>query len=122
MAFKAIEAANGHGRSWYNGISSLDNFEKSNNVEEPKVGAIVSWSSNKSIVGHEYGHVAIIEAVDYEKKEVIISESWNGAGADAANTWENAVYKTRTLTFNQLKNYAGYGNGGYTFNGYVYLL
>lgn len=122
LAFKAIEAANGHGRSWYDDITSLDNFEKSNNVEEPRVGAIVSWSSNASLAGHSYGHVAIIESVNYEKREVVISESWNGAGADAENTWENAVYKTRTLTFDQLKNYAGYGNGGYTFNGYVYIL
>ena len=115
IAYEAIASTNGHGRDWYSNPSGSI-FEKSTNYAEPRPGAIVSWSGGD---GHNYGHVAIIESVDMENRTVVMSDGYNGGGANGAPTWANVRYRTRTLTFEQIKNY---GNGNYRFNGYVYIL
>lgn len=121
-AFKTIAGAMGNGTDWYSGITALNNFTKSSKYDEPRVGALVSWSSNSSKAGHSYGHVAIIEEVDYVNKKVLISESYNSGGVNAANNWNNVSYRLREFTFEELKNYKNYKNGGYSLNGYVYIL
>lgn len=111
-------AANGKG--WYS-AGPLDYFEKSTNYEAPRVGAIVSWSSSKaSGASHNYGHVAIIEEVDYANRTVVISDGFNTNGAGINNTWGSAFYRKRTLSFDKVKTYND--RAGYTFNGYVYVL
>ncbi len=116
-AFDVILNTTGNGESWYRN-NSLEVFERTDNYELPRPGAIVSWSSNSSIVGHSYGHVAIIESVDYENRTVVMSEGWNGSGADGEDSWGNVRVKTSTKTFEQVRDY----NNGYIFNGYVYIL
>ena len=94
-------------------------FPRSTDYTQPMPGAIVSWSSSESAgASHNYGHVAIIESVDYENQTVVISDGYNLEGADGASTWGNVVYRTRTMTFEEIKNY----QRGFTFNGYVYIL
>jgi len=120
-AMDALISARGNGNSWYNGIPSLDPFNKSSDSTQPRVGAIISWSSStKAGASHNYGHVAIVEAVNYTKGTITISEAYNGAGADAANNWANTVYRIQELSFDEIQTYGN--KTGYSFNGYVYIL
>ena len=118
IALNAILSVSANGEGWFD-YSSLEIFEKSTDRNMPMPGAIISWSSSESAgARHNYGHVAIIESVDYENKTVVMSEGWNAAGANGSSTWGNVVINTTTKTFDQLQSY----NTGYTFNGYVYIL
>lgn len=117
-ALKAISGTYRNGEGWYD-AETLDIFPKVTDHTLPVAGAIVSWSSSTSLgATHEYGHVAIIESVDYEDQTVVISDGWNSEGPHGSETWENVNYRIRTLTFDEILNY----RTGYTFNGYVYIL
>lgn len=117
-ALKAISSTYRNGEGWYE-ASTLDIFPKESDYTLPVAGAIVSWTSSESLgASHNYGHVAIIESVDYEKQEVVISDGWNKDGPHGEESWENVQYRTRTMTFDEILNY----RTGYTFNGYVYIL
>ena len=117
-ALNAISSTYRNGEGWYD-ASTLDIFQKVTDYTLPVAGAIVSWSSSESSgASHNYGHVAIIESVDYENRTVVISDGWNSEGPNGSETWENVNYRIRTLTFEEILNY----RTGYTFNGYVYIL
>ena len=118
IALSAIMSVSANGEGWFD-YPSLDIFEKSTDRNMPMPGAIISWSSSESAgARHNYGHVAIIESVDYENQTVVMSEGWNASGANGASTWGNVRVNKTTKTFAQLQSY----NTGYTFNGYVYIL
>ena len=117
-ALNAILSVVANGEGWFD-YSSLNVFDKSTDINMPMPGAIISWSSDTDLgARHNYGHVAIIESVDYENKTVVMSEGWNAGGANGAPTWSNVRVTKTTKTFDQLRSY----DTGYTFNGYVYIL
>ena len=116
-AFRAIEATYANGEGWYRN-PALDVFEKSRNYNEPRAGAIVSWSGGSSVCSPRCGHVAIIESVDTKNKTVVLADGYNSSGANGTASWGYVEYRLRTLTFEELRNYGS----GYTFNGYVYIL
>lgn len=118
-AFTAIASTPGNGSEWYNNPSS-EIFNKSTDYTRPAPGAIVSWSSSVGAgASHNYGHVAIIESVDYVNQTVVLSEGWNKKGPGKDGSFDEVVnYKKSTKTFEQLKYYGV----GYNFNGYVYIL
>lgn len=118
IALNAIMSVRANGEGWFD-YPSLDIFEKSTDRNMPMPGSIISWTSDTDAgARHDYGHVAIIESVDYENRTVVMSEGWNRAGAHGASNWDNVVISTTTKTFEQLQSYGT----GYTFNGYVYIL
>ncbi len=118
--FIAIASSRGNGWEWYDNISILDQFIKSSNYAEPHVGSFVSWSGGNTKCDPACGHVAVVEAVDFEKGTVTISEGWNKTGI---RNWGNVGYTTGTYTFEELKNKKRSGDDQYTgMNGYVYIL
>lgn len=116
-AINSLKATNGNGGSWYANPDAKV-FTKSTDYTQPQPGSIVSWSANCSS-GKNYGHVAIIEQVNADGT-VLMSESWNSAGAEAANNWSNVTYRVTTQTLDYIKSHKG--SCQFTFNGYVYLL
>lgn len=118
IALNAIMSVRANGEGWFD-YPSLDIFEKSTDRNMPMPGSIISWTSDTDAgARHNYGHVAIIESVDYENRTVVMSEGWNKSGAHGASNWDNVAISTTTKTFEQLQSYGI----GYTFNGYVYIL
>ncbi len=119
-AFNAVLSTHQNGEGWYR-ANTLDIFQKEPDYTKPVPGSILSWtSSTANGASHNYGHVAIVESVDYENQTAVISEGWNSGGPNGAESWANVVYQTKTMTFEEIKNYNS--NRGYTFNGYVYIL
>ena len=108
---KSLRNTRGNGGDWYRNPSD-ELFTKSNDLYAARPGSIVSWTK----VGG-YGHVGIVEDVEYDEngraKSILLSEGWNGTGNPSA-----AHYAFRRLNIEQFRTY----NGGYIFNGYVYLL
>lgn len=116
-AYQAITNVYQNGEGWYR-AAELDIFAKSTDYTKPAPGAIVSWSSSVANgASHNYGHVAIIESVDYENQTVVISDGWNVSNNNTLN-WNNFRQDVRTVAFEDIPYYSN----GYTFNGYVYLL
>ena len=107
----SLRNTRGNGGQWYTNPSN-ELFTKSNDLYAARPGSIVSWTK----VGG-YGHVGIVEDVEYDEngraKSILLSEGWNGTGNPSA-----AHYAFRRLNIEQFRTY----NGGYIFNGYVYLL
>lgn len=121
-------AANGSG--WYdiaqNG-GTMSIFESSNDYMKPRPGALVSykWNSAGCINYHgvncdannyNYGHVAVIESVDYENQKVVVTDGWM-----QCENWNNTSclgFQHKELTFEQMQNF---GTGRYIFLGYVYV-
>ena len=100
----------------------------SENVNEPRVGAIIVWGGNND---NPYGHTAVVEEIvkneDGSVREVIFSES--SSGGLWYNDW--GVWGRQTNTTDQLlKNPQGYRVDGYgnkiklqdlDFVGYIYI-
>lgn len=117
----------------YCSVAEVQNgtFKKSTNVNEPKVGALISW------VDSEYGHVAVVEQVNSDGS-IVISEASisNGivpdrptlhkwydtmGGAKLARKYNcegngKGCFKTTTLSKNQIYSYVGH------FVCYIYLI
>ena len=120
----SLRNTTGNGRDWWNN-PSLQMFGTSTNYEEPKVGAIIVWrytESNIKAMGADYGHVAVVEAVDYENRTVTVSDGWKNRQywGDGYNSIEYASFGFRTVPFEWVLNYGNPSN--YIFMGYVYLL
>ncbi len=126
ILIESIKKTSGNGQDWYNNPDgSL--FQKSSNVNEPRPGAIVSWSHG------EYGHVAIVESVYEKNGETMLTISEGSRikhdtdgdgkvdGWISSSTLEHALSQTKIETkevpLSQMQN-----RWGYSFNGYVYLL
>lgn len=105
----------GNGIDWYGGINSTlgSYFAYSSDINKPMAGSIIAWSGGN---GHNYGHVGIIEKVNSDGT-VVLSDGWNGGGANADDTWSNVRVETVTMTIDQLRHLSGYHN----FEGYTYL-
>jgi len=120
-AIAALKNTYGNGRDWWNN-PSLTMFGSSTNYAEPKVGAIIVWrytQANINSMGADYGHVAMVEAVDYENKTMTVSDGWK-SNWGAPNSIEYASFGFRTVPFEWALDY---GNPNkYIFMGYVYLL
>jgi len=115
---KAIDSLRntlGNGADWYRNPSN-ELFSKSTDLYAAKPGSIVSWSGGG---GAGYGHVGIIEDVEYDSdgkaKRVLLTDGWNGTGNPS-----NAQYAYRWMDIETLKIYST--RRTYYFNGYVYLL
>ena len=121
QAIEALRNTRGNGRDWWNN-PSLQMFGTSTNYEEPKVGAIIVWrytDANIGAMGADYGHVGIVEAVDYENRTMTVSDGWKN-NWNNPNSIEYASFGFRTVPFEWALNY---GNPSkYIFMGYVYLL
>lgn len=129
-AKNTLLASSAHGSGWYNlaqNGGSMSKFESSNDYMKPRPGALVSyrwtnshWENNPTYpksAGHDnYGHVAVVESVDYENQTVVVTEGWRVCGY--WNNRECLGFKNRTLTFEQMKNF---GQNHYEFLGYVYV-
>lgn len=121
QAIQAVMNTTGNGRDWWNN-PSLKMFGTSTNYQEPKVGALIVWrytSQNIASMGADYGHIGVVEAVDYENKTMTVSDGWKNNWGNP-NTIEYASFGFRTVPFEWAQNY---GNPQkYIFLGYVYLL
>ena len=105
-----------HARTWYSynlGLGS-NGFSSSSNVKNPKVGAIIVWTSDK------FGHVAIVEAVNADGT-IDYSES-NVTSAKSSSNKYGFRYQSHI-------SYVGTGVGtisniwsGYNFVGYIYMI
>lgn len=105
-----------HAKNWYqdNIEQGASAFSYSPNVEEPKVGAIIVWSSN------EFGHVAVVEAVNSDGT-IDYSEANIGTVKSSSNPYG--------FRYQSNVSYTGTGTGtisniweGYTFVGYIYVI
>lgn len=119
-AINSIKSTYGNGEAWYrNPDGTL--FAKSTNVNEPRAGAIVSWSGGVDRCGNvRCGHVAIIESVNADGT-VTISEGWK-SGDWNSNEWSTVKYQTVKRTLDYVKYHTNSNGNPYYFNGYVYLL
>lgn len=121
QAIQAIMNTTGNGRDWWNN-PSLKMFGTSTNYAEPKVGALIVWRyTNQNIknMGADYGHIGVVEAVDYENRTMTVSDGWKSNWKNP-NSIEYASFGFRTVPFEWAQNY---GNPQkYIFLGYVYLL
>lgn len=104
-AKKYMFPMHGNATEWY---SQNEYFSSSTAVNNPKVGAIIVWSGGKK----GYGHVAVIEDVQYDSSgnAVSVSVSEGGQGVNGFQYKE-----TRTIDYIRK-------HGNYNFVGYVYLL
>ena len=118
-AISALNAVHGNGVDWWNN-PALSVFGSSTNVAEPKPGAIAVWGFGPGLIedyGGNYGHVAIVEAVNPDGT-IKISEGWRKRPWNADEGWNGVVVNTRVVPVSWMQNYGG----GYYFRGYVYLL
>ena len=105
-----------HAKGWYSynlGLGSKG-FSSSSNVNNPKVGAIIVWTSSK------YGHVAIVEAVN-DDGTIDYSESNVTSAKSSSNK-----YGFRYQSHISYKN-SGVGTisriwDDYSFDGYIYMI
>ena len=128
-AEQAIKSTRGNGRDWWNN-PTLQMFGTSTNYEEPKVGAIIVWEYTNSYIesqrskgldSNNYGHVGIIEAVDYENRTMTVSDGWkNHQYWNGYNSIEYASFEFVTVPFDWALTY--WNGNQYQFMGYVYLL
>ena len=105
-----------HAKEWYkdNIDQGAKAFSYSSNVSEPKVGAIIVWSSN------EFGHVAVVEAVNsdgtIDYSEANISTVKSSSNPYGFRYQSNVPYTgTETGTISNIWE-------GYTFVGYIYVI
>ena len=105
-----------HAKNWYqdNIEQGASAFSYSPNVEEPKVGAIIVWSSN------EFGHVAVVEAVNSDG-----TMDYSEANINSARSSTNPY----GFRYQSNVSYTESGEGtisniweGYTFVGYIYVI
>lgn len=115
----SLKSTYGNGGSWYDAPDSTV-FTKTTDYTQPQPGSIVSWTAHGSDETCRFGHVAIIEQVN-EDGTVLVSESWNKAGALSSNGWSNIHYQVTNRTLDYIKSHRG-SKCDFTFNGYVYLL
>lgn len=117
----ALKDVSGNGRDWWDN-PNLQMFGSSTDYTKPKPGALIVWrytSGNIANMGADYGHIAVVEDVDYEKGLVTVSDGWK-------NNWENpnsiayASFGFRTVPFEWVLDYGQPSK--YIFMGYVYLL
>ena len=103
-------------KDWYqdNIDQGANAFSYSPNVNEPKVGAIIVWSSN------EFGHVAVVEAVN-DDGTIDYSESNISTVKNESNPYG--------FRYQSGISYTGTGLGtisniwqGYSFTGYIYVI
>lgn len=138
---KEILATMGIDKQWnsmpngnaYCSVAEVNNgtFRKSTNVNEPRVGALISWT------GGEYGHVAVVEQVNSDGS-IVISEASisNGIVPDRAtlHNWYDSMggtrlarkyncegngkgcFKTTTISKDRINGYVG------AFGCYIYLI
>lgn len=123
QAEEAVKNTYGNGKDWWNN-PSLKMFGESTDYTQPRVGALVVWRytdkyAKTNYKGINYGHIGVIESVDYTKQTVIVSEGWK-KNWEAPNTIDYASFSIKEHSFDWLKNYGRPGD--YEFIGYVYLL
>lgn len=115
-AINSLRNTLGNGADWFVNPSG-EIFSKSTDLYAAKPGAIVSWSGG----GAGYGHVGIIEDVEYDSNgkatKVLLTDGWNGTGNPS-----NAQYSYRWMDIEHLRIYNASRPNLYRFNGYVYLL
>lgn len=131
-AITAIKSSGAHGSGWYNlaqGDGAMSIFGSSNDVNSPRPGAMISWKWNengcKAYNGYNcteyggtqtnYGHVAIIESVDYDNQKVVVSDGWHNC-----SDWNSSScfgFRSKEYSFSELESFGG----NYIFNGYVYV-
>lgn len=91
------------------------NFGRSSDYTKPKVGALISWTTSiSSGAEHNYGHVGVIEGVNYDGNGNIISVSISESSKSIAGYFQYSssvpIEKIRTR-----------GWKGYNFRCYIYL-
>lgn len=105
-----------HAKDWYqdNIDQGANAFSYSPNVNEPKVGAIIVWSSD------EFGHVAVVEAVN-DDGTIDYSEANISTVKNDSNPYG--------FRYQSNVSYTGTGEGtisniwqGYSFVGYIYVI
>ncbi len=119
ITMNSIKNTYGNGEAWFrNPDGSI--FSKSTDVNQPRAGAIVSWSGGINSCTPNCGHVAIIESVNADGT-VTISEGWK-SGNWSSNSWSTVNYRKFTATIDYIKYHTNSSGDPYYFNGYVYLL
>ena len=102
----------GNGGEWYYNLLNTS-LSSSTDIYAAKPGSIITWAS-----AGNYGHVGIVEDVEYDSdgkaSRVLITESWNGTGNPA-----NAAYSYSWQTIDAIRYYTRQRHG---FVGYTYLL
>lgn len=133
-AITAVKNSGANGSGWYDlaqGDGSMSIFGSSNDVYSPRPGAMISWkwteSGCKAYKGAgkncteyggsltNYGHVGIIESVDYENQKVVVSDGWYNCGS--WNSDRCFGFRSNEYSFDYLKSFGG----NYIFLGYIYV-
>lgn len=121
-----------NGLAYGNGGDIFDNavtngkyFKGSNNIREPKPGSYIVWKKVVPTYPNDplYGHVAVVEEVDFVGGTITITEGWSTAGDSCPGTWDCIAFLKTTLALEDF--YQGFGaqyTGNYAFSGYVYFL
>lgn len=105
-----------HAKNWYqdNIEQGASAFSYSPNVEEPKVGAIIVWSSN------EFGHVAVVEAVNSDGT-IDYSEANINSARSSTNPYGFRYQSNVSYTESGEGTISNIWNG-YSFVGYIYVI
>ncbi len=76
--------------------SDYSQFPQITDINQFKPGMIISWDSDKSIAGHEFGHVAVIEDVHYDSngnvESIDVSEGGISSGTGMRTTFQYPGY------------------------------
>lgn len=136
-AINAVQYHAGDGAGW-GAYSKLSNFfPVSTNVNEAKPGSVVSWAGGipaggrnyqdaSGIYRNGYGHVAIVEKVNYSSpgkvSSIIISDGWKKKPWSSYSGWSGVeVRYGREMTADSVLGHTSNGDR-YYFAGYVFLL
>lgn len=105
-----------HAKNWYqdNIEQGASAFSYSPNVGEPKVGAIIVWSSN------EFGHVAVVEAVNSDGT-IDYSEANINSARSSTNPYGFRYQSNVSYTESGEGTISNIWNG-YSFVGYIYVI
>ena len=110
---KLVLSIGGNGGDIYD--NAKDKFNTSNDIKKPKAGSFIVWKKKG-----DYGHVAVVEEVTDNNITVIGGYTSTGS---CPNSWDCIKLESKTMSLEEF--YNGWGknyNGGYEFDGYVYLL
>ncbi|MEG2620834.1 MAG: CHAP domain-containing protein, partial [Bacilli bacterium] len=119
--YQKVDISYGNGGDWFDRYKEI--YKSSSNVEDAKPGSFITWGSAGC-----YGHIAVVEQVNKEKNEIVITEGYAKGGSSCPGDWNCVKFKkfNREMKTNALKYRATCGNGGgkvdLNFQGYLYFL
>ena len=121
---KRISNTRGNGNQFtLNGSINMNNsFKGSNNINDFKAGSFIGMKSWYSSAGQTYGHVVVIEKVDFENKKIYTTDG-SHKGNCSRNNFSGLAFNYKEYTFDEFyQRYNPTDSAKFDFYGYLYFL